>query len=55
MPFNAVNGLRITILRPSPTQIGFCTPSARTKETPGIKNWEVVENDGKLDTFATTC
>jgi hypothetical protein len=34
-----------------PLQIQFWTPSVRTKETPGIKDWERVDSDTKLDVF----
>jgi len=35
-----------------PTQIGFWTPSSRTKEADEVKTWEIVESDAKLDEFA---
>jgi hypothetical protein len=34
------------------TQIGFWTPSSRTKEAADVKDWEIVESDAKLDQFA---
>jgi hypothetical protein len=34
-----------------PIQISFWTPSARTKNTAGVKDWEKVESDARLDEF----
>jgi hypothetical protein len=35
-------------------EIRFWTPSARTKESQGIHDWEKIDNDDKLDAFAET-
>jgi len=35
-----------------PTQIGFWTPSAATKNYAGTKPWEIMDSDTKLDEFA---
>jgi len=33
-------------------QIQFWTPSAKTKDTPGVAEWLKMDNDSKLDDFA---
>ena len=33
-------------------QIQFWTPSARTKETPGVPEWVKIDGEAKLDEFA---
>jgi hypothetical protein len=49
-----VNGTFIPApaLPDGPTQIGFWTPSAKTKETADASTWEILESDKKLDDFA---
>jgi hypothetical protein len=46
-----VNGKPVDVPQ-GPTQIGFWTPSARTKETVDVKKWETIESDETLDVFA---
>jgi hypothetical protein len=35
-----------------PIQIGFWTPSVRTKEASDVSKWEIMDSDAKLDDFA---
>jgi hypothetical protein len=42
----------VPALPDGPTQIGFWTPSAKTKETADASTWEIFESDKKLDDFA---
>jgi hypothetical protein len=46
-----VNGQLIK-LPEGPIQIGFWTPSARTKEAVNVKKWETIASDKTLDVFA---
>jgi hypothetical protein len=46
-----VNGQPIK-LPEGPIQIGFWTPSARTKEAVDVKKWEIIASDETLDVFA---
>jgi hypothetical protein len=46
-----VNG-RLIKLPEGPIQIGFWTPSARTKEAVDVKKWEIIASDETLDVFA---
>lgn len=37
---------------PGPIEIEFWTPSIRTKESPGAKDWEKIDNEQRLELFA---
>jgi hypothetical protein len=46
-----VNDKSISVPK-GPIQIGFWTPSAKTREAVDAKKWEIFEDDKKLDAFA---